>query len=529
MTTAPISNSAISGIDLEHSFTAAAPRVEDRESSAYKERHKVLRLLYDVLKYPEDYCRRRYTDQILDARDDYGMVPLKLLHNKIDKIRDYPYQYLQYCLQHVDADHSYHDNFVVNSDLTEVGLKSDRRHFETDPYGYYTDGSVDEDDSIQKGVKAAEKPKSDTTPSKRLGDAKKSESLKNRKKQRMAEVEPVIFKDGTFYADYEHRQFFAKCVSKERDGGLSLKQIYDFDVISDIAALGSSNPFSVRMRKKMLIPKKICFNCGKPNHEVRDCPEPRDAESIRTNAFQRKYDAFLKQTMDRRLHEFLELQQIASKMEPGKLSDELKRALGMDQTESEPPYYVNMRKYGYPPGYLKRIKASGSEVSSDDEEDEHEIKIFANEEDYLEGENAEAKQTAKTSKSSISSSTSLQQQQYSYIQTVTYPGLYPDTTYDNTYHTFNNYQNQYAYYGIPSYDQRNEYQYQQQYHYTLQEAPNGTVELSYSAPYQGAVVLQDSIPQNDNQIDKVDEGIVIEDDQSEDMVIDDDSSAEESS
>jgi hypothetical protein len=40
-----------------------------------------------------------------------------------------------------------------------------------------------------------------------------------------------------------------------------------------------------------------------------------------------------------------------SSLHPGKLTQTLEEALGMDG--SEPSYYANMRAYGYPPGYLK--------------------------------------------------------------------------------------------------------------------------------------------------------------------------------
>jgi hypothetical protein len=38
-------------------------------------------------------------------------------------------------------------------------------------------------------------------------------------------------------------------------------------------------------------------------------------------------------------------------LKPGKLSQQLQEALGMQ--DSEPPYYQKIREIGYPPGYIK--------------------------------------------------------------------------------------------------------------------------------------------------------------------------------
>lgn len=45
---------------------------------------------------------------------------------------------------------------------------------------------------------------------------------------------------------------------------------------------------------KMCRPKAICFNCGKSNHQLRDCPEKRDARKIKLarDSFGKKHERY---------------------------------------------------------------------------------------------------------------------------------------------------------------------------------------------------------------------------------------------
>lgn len=45
-------------------------------------------------------------------------------------------------------------------------------------------------------------------------------------------------------------------------------------------------------------------------------------------------------------------------MKAGRLSHQLKEALGMTLEGDEPPYYSRMRYYGYPPGYISNTRYS---------------------------------------------------------------------------------------------------------------------------------------------------------------------------
>ena len=45
-------------------------------------------------------------------------------------------------------------------------------------------------------------------------------------------------------------------------------------------------------------PKAICFNCGKNNHQLRDCPEKRDARKIKLarDEFGKKHERYHEET-----------------------------------------------------------------------------------------------------------------------------------------------------------------------------------------------------------------------------------------
>lgn len=91
-----------------------------------------------------------------------------------------------------------------------------------------------------------------------------------------------------------------------------------------------------------------CFNCDKDTHGLRDCPEPRNMSKIRKarNDFNRR---------ELRYHDDND----ESSLVPGKLSDELKVALGLSGNQI-PLHVYKMRLYGYPPGWLEDAKVQHS-------------------------------------------------------------------------------------------------------------------------------------------------------------------------
>lgn len=91
-----------------------------------------------------------------------------------------------------------------------------------------------------------------------------------------------------------------------------------------------------------------CFNCDQ-NHNLRDCPEPRNMNKIRRarNDFNRR---------ELRYHD--DEDQFSS-LVPGALSDDLKQALSISGNEI-PLHVYKMRLHGYPPAWLEEAKVQNS-------------------------------------------------------------------------------------------------------------------------------------------------------------------------
>lgn len=115
-----------------------------------------------------------------------------------------------------------------------------------------------------------------------------------------------------------------------------------------------------------------CFNC-EGDHALRDCEEPKDYQKI--NATRSKFR--VKGKVDR-YHE--EIEQRLGHFLPGRISKELRDALGLRKRDL-PPHIYGMRVLGYPPGWLEQAKVYHSGITlfdakgvkiieSDDEEGE---------------------------------------------------------------------------------------------------------------------------------------------------------------
>ncbi|XP_057322322.1 zinc finger CCHC domain-containing protein 8 homolog [Microplitis mediator] len=96
-------------------------------------------------------------------------------------------------------------------------------------------------------------------------------------------------------------------------------------------------------------PKLTCFNCI-GNHNLRDCPKPRNFNEINKN---RKEFSSRSTSKNSRYH--VEEQ----KFVPGVLSSELRKALGLSHNEL-PKHIFKMRLLGYPPGWLEEAKLEHS-------------------------------------------------------------------------------------------------------------------------------------------------------------------------
>ncbi|EFA04058.1 zinc finger CCHC domain-containing protein 8 homolog [Tribolium castaneum] len=94
-----------------------------------------------------------------------------------------------------------------------------------------------------------------------------------------------------------------------------------------------------------------CFNCGDA-HSLKDCPRPRDHAKINA-AKQKKFPTLGRYHSD-------DGQRFAH-LVPGKISSELRRALGLYRDEA-PHYVYLMRSMGYPPGWLEEAKIEHSNL-----------------------------------------------------------------------------------------------------------------------------------------------------------------------
>ncbi|MCJ8746738.1 hypothetical protein PDJAM_G00145030 [Pangasius djambal] len=112
----------------------------------------------------------------------------------------------------------------------------------------------------------------------------------------------------------------------------------------------------VQIREKR--PKPCCFNCGAEDHQLRDCPKPKDMARI--NAKRKEFVQVNQGNIqsNQRYHAE-EVEERFSKYKPGVVSKELSDALGI-VANTLPPFIYRMRELGYPPGWLKEAEMENS-------------------------------------------------------------------------------------------------------------------------------------------------------------------------
>nr|XP_012147321.1 PREDICTED: zinc finger CCHC domain-containing protein 8 homolog isoform X1 [Megachile rotundata] len=101
--------------------------------------------------------------------------------------------------------------------------------------------------------------------------------------------------------------------------------------------------------------KLMCFNCLE-NHNLRDCPNPRNQTNIDKN----RKNFNMKNSRALRYH--LEDDQKFGHLIPGQLSSNLRKALGLKSNEL-PKHIYRMRELGYPPGWLEEARLQHSGLS----------------------------------------------------------------------------------------------------------------------------------------------------------------------
>uniref|UniRef100_A0A8C2AGV8 Zinc finger, CCHC domain containing 8 n=1 Tax=Cyprinus carpio TaxID=7962 RepID=A0A8C2AGV8_CYPCA len=129
----------------------------------------------------------------------------------------------------------------------------------------------------------------------------------------------------------------------------------------------------VQRKVKRLRP--CCFNCCSEDHQLRDCPEPKDMARISEK--RKEFSQNTSQSSQRYHAE--EVEERFAQYKPGVLSQELLGALGIT-TNTLPPFIYRMRELGYPPGWLKEAETENSGLtlydgSNDGDESNHSQKI----------------------------------------------------------------------------------------------------------------------------------------------------------
>jgi hypothetical protein len=103
-----------------------------------------------------------------------------------------------------------------------------------------------------------------------------------------------------------------------------------------------------------------CFNCGSPDHALRNCPKPRDRVAI-----QRARDEYQDGKPDsssptKTIERFYEAEQRAERQErflrdflPGRIGPDLREAVDFAEGSIDYPWLYRFLEWGFPPGYEK--------------------------------------------------------------------------------------------------------------------------------------------------------------------------------
>ena len=166
--------------------------------------------------------------------------------------------------------------------------------------------------------------------------------------------------------------------------------IPEYEQVYRIALPDSEQHASLQRARR---PKPCCFNCGAPDHGVQSCPIKLDSDRIRrsreqyqeqlaeacgyndtpqTHGFGNGSDGtsrYHEDSYQSSLNDQVVIEERFRRFQPGSITSELREAMGL-RPDQLPMYVYNMRRCGYPPGWLReaRVKKSGLQVFHDNEE-----------------------------------------------------------------------------------------------------------------------------------------------------------------
>ncbi|XP_021518013.1 zinc finger CCHC domain-containing protein 8 isoform X1 [Meriones unguiculatus] len=127
------------------------------------------------------------------------------------------------------------------------------------------------------------------------------------------------------------------------------------------------------MQVKAKRPKPHCFNCGSEEHQMKECPMPRNAARIseKRKEYMDACGEVNSQSFQQRYHAE-EVEERFGRFKPGVISEELQDALGVTD-RSLPPFIYRMRQLGYPPGWLKEAELENSGLALYDGNDDTDV------------------------------------------------------------------------------------------------------------------------------------------------------------
>ncbi|CAH1251347.1 ZCCHC8 [Branchiostoma lanceolatum] len=169
-----------------------------------------------------------------------------------------------------------------------------------------------------------------------------SESLTSREVKQLYTVTGSV----QFYQDYCVDHLGQPLI----DGDAKISEGWEIPTYEQIYfdALSFEGQDGVKVGKKK--DKPTCFNCA-GDHQLRECTQPRDLAKISQNRklFMEKFSSSPRTPSGNRYH--VNLDPKFAKFKPGVVSQDLRKAMGVNSHQL-PPYVYQMRKLGYPPGWL---------------------------------------------------------------------------------------------------------------------------------------------------------------------------------
>ncbi|CAF1212074.1 unnamed protein product [Rotaria sordida] len=196
---------------------------------------------------------------------------------------------------------------------------------------------------------------------------------------------PLEYYD-TFFIDRNGDELLSFNVGALQQGWI----IPEYEQVYRLALPDSEQHASLQRARR---PKPSCFNCGALDHNVQGCSMKLDSDRIRRSREQYQEQMaeacgyndlsqingnineptsrYHEDSYQSSLNDQIIIEERFRRFQPGYIGYELRQALGLRDNQI-PMYIYNMRRCGYPPGWLReaRVKKSGLQVFHDNEEGE---------------------------------------------------------------------------------------------------------------------------------------------------------------